>query len=460
MNRTFACVKPAAAWLLAFALVPASFPALAERFYPTIPEVESRLVELETSYPDLAKRYLIGTSTVESKDIYALKISSNVGVQQDKPVWMFTGVIHGNEHMGLRVVMDLATKLTTQYLTDAEVKKWVDAYDIWLVPYMNPVGYQYRVRGNRPSNWVDLNRNYDFHWANGQATPGASAYRGTAPFSESETQAMRDLYLDVQPWFGLTFHHGNNPDGGQIMYPWSSANGGFNPDRAALRGFAQKYGSLVFAARSLGPFCEAASGGGYVLEDPDGDACGATQTEEFCRELCWTPSISTQGILGISANWGYAAVGTMDVVVEMTDRAFYLPFMHDDVAPADPYEQTILDIAREFADNYLDGIEALLDDFLVPASSGYDFKASGVTGHVLDADTNLPVKARIEFLGHSSAEIEDRYSNEQFGRFWRFLPNGSHTITVSAPGYVTHTQTFTLSTDVMQTMEILLEKEP
>ncbi|WP_407353764.1 M14 family zinc carboxypeptidase [Luteimonas sp. R10] len=460
MNDMFRRPRPMADVLLVLLLLLAPFTALAERFYPTIAEVELKLDELETTYPDLAKKYLIGTSVVEDKDIYALKISSDVDEQQDKPVWIFTGVIHGNEHMGLKVVMDLATRLTGEYLTNAEVKKWVDAYDIWLVPYMNPVGYQYRVRGNRQVNWVDLNRNYDFHWQNGQATPGASAYRGTAPFSEPEAQAMRDLYLEIQPWFGMVFHYGNNPDGGQIMYPWSSTNGGFNPDRAALRGFAQKYGDLVFAARSLGEFCEVASGGGYVLEDPDGDPCGSTQTEQYCKELCWTPSISTQGILGISSNWGYAAVGTMDLTVEMTDRAFYLPFMHENRAPETAYEQTILDIATEFANNYLDGIEALFDDFLIPASTGYDFRASGVTGHVLDEDTSEPVRAKIEFIGHTSAEVEDRYSNEQFGRFWRFLPNGSHTITVSAPGYISHTETFTLSTDVMKNMQILLEKQP
>lgn len=458
MRRMPRGLRSKAVLLLLFATAP--FSVSAERFYPTIAEVEQRLGDLQTAYPDLAEIYLIGTSAVEDRKILALKISSDVGKQQDKPVWVFTGIIHGNEHMGLRVVMELASKLTGEYLTNADVRKWVDAYEIWLVPYVNPVGYQHRVRGNRPVNWVDLNRNFDFHWEQGRAKPGTSGYRGPAPFSEPESQAMRDLYRYIRPWFGMVFHHGNNPDGGQIMYPWNSAKGGFNPDRAALKGFAQKYADAVFASRSRGAFCEVVSGGGYRLEDPDGEYCGATQTAQFCKKLCWAPSISTQGVMGISSNWGYAAMGTMDLVVEMTDRAFYLPFMHEDRVARTEHEQKTLSIAREFVKNYQDGIEALFDDFLISASGGYNFRAGGVTGHVLDKGTREPIKAEIEFLGHTSGEIETRYSDERFGRFWRFLPEGRHTMSVSAAGYATHTETFRVSRHAMRNREVLLKQQP
>lgn len=444
--------------VLPLLLLPALAP-LNQPFYPEIPDVETKLKNLETAYPTMVKRVRIGTSTVENRDIYALKISSNVDRQQDKPVWLFVGVIHGNEHMGLKVVMDLAGKLTGEYRTNPDVRKWVDAYDIWLVPYMNPVGYQHRVRGNRPVGGVDLNRNYDFHWANGQPKPDASDYRGTAPFSESETQAMRALYRDIQPWFGITFHHGTGQDGGLIFYPWSSSKGGFNPDRDALRDFAQRYANAAFASRSKGKFCEPVGGGRYALEDPEGEPCGDKQTAQYCRKLCWKPQLSTQGILGQASNWNYAAVGTMDVVVEMTDRAFYLPFMREARGPENEREQATLDIAKEFSRNYLDGIETMFDEFLNPSRSNDAYRASGVTGHVLDKVTKAPIVARVEFQGYASPEIEGRYSNKQFGRFWRFLPNGKHTIWVSAPGYKTHTQQFRLSTNAMKSMRILLEKD-
>ena len=55
-----------------------------------------------------------------------------------------------------------------------------------IVPLQNPWGFDNHSRYN--SNGVDLNRNYDLGWAS-----ETSAHKGTAPFSENETQYMRDL---------------------------------------------------------------------------------------------------------------------------------------------------------------------------------------------------------------------------------------------------------------------------
>lgn len=55
-----------------------------------------------------------------------------------------------------------------------------------VVPLQNPWGFDNRTRYN--SNGVDLNRNYDYGWEKENST-----VKGTAPFSEKETQYMRDL---------------------------------------------------------------------------------------------------------------------------------------------------------------------------------------------------------------------------------------------------------------------------
>jgi carboxypeptidase T len=52
-------------------------------------------------------------------------------------------------------------------------------------------------RKNRRNNHgVDLNRNYDFGWnsrCSGSTTTSSETYKGTAPFSEYETQAVLQL---------------------------------------------------------------------------------------------------------------------------------------------------------------------------------------------------------------------------------------------------------------------------
>ena len=64
------------------------------------------------------------------------------------------------------------------------MKKWVDNLEIWFVPVVNPDGYQFVFNNQSQIIWrknlrdnnndgkfspeidgVDLNRNYDYHWA-------------------------------------------------------------------------------------------------------------------------------------------------------------------------------------------------------------------------------------------------------------------------------------------------------
>lgn len=60
----------------------------------------------------------------------------------------------------------------------------------------------------------------------------------------------------------------------------------------------------------------------------------------------------------------------------------------------------------------------------------------GVSGTVTDAETGLPVAAKIFAPGHD-ADSSYVYSDTLTGRFYRFLTPGIHTLTVSSPGYKT-----------------------
>jgi hypothetical protein len=66
---------------------------------------------------------------------------------------------------------------------------------------------------------IDLNRNYPVAFEQGSTEPRSETYRGTAPFSEPETQAMRDFALahGSTLTFGLTLHSGI----AVFLTPWS-----------------------------------------------------------------------------------------------------------------------------------------------------------------------------------------------------------------------------------------------
>jgi len=121
-----------------------------------------------------------------------------------------------------------------------EITRLLDAAELWVVPVLNAGAWAYLSEGFPgylrtnladlngdgvctpaplyPLQWpgeplleraldhlylegVDLNRNFAPHWdlgtsaESGAATPGGQKYRGPSPFSEPETQAIRDLAI-------------------------------------------------------------------------------------------------------------------------------------------------------------------------------------------------------------------------------------------------------------------------
>jgi murein tripeptide amidase MpaA len=198
--------------------------------YHTYSELERDLLALEESRPGLARLYDIGDS-LEGRNIYALKISDNVSVEEDEPEVLFIGCHHAREWISVEVPYLLAEHLVDHYETNARIRGLVDHSQIWIVPLLNPDGLEYSIyfyrywRKNRRDNGdgsygVDPNRNYDYMW--GFDDEGSSpntfseVYRGTAPFSEPETQAVRDFFLQRNFRALISYHNYSQV----ILYPW------------------------------------------------------------------------------------------------------------------------------------------------------------------------------------------------------------------------------------------------
>ena len=178
----------------------------------------------------VAKVYNIGSS-VEGRDILAVRVSDNPALDEYEPAVIFVGLHHANEWISLEVTYYIGQYLVDNYAVDPEVQALVDGGEIWMIPLLNPDGHQYAVdtnrfwRKNRADNgdgtWgVDLNRNYETGWGG----PGSSGdgshpwYRGPAPFSEPETQAFRDFFLDPAYDFKIVMAY--HSFGQLVLYPW------------------------------------------------------------------------------------------------------------------------------------------------------------------------------------------------------------------------------------------------
>ncbi|MCL4134767.1 UNVERIFIED_CONTAM: hypothetical protein GTU68_041749, partial [Idotea baltica] len=103
--------------------------------------------------------------------------------------------------------------LSSQYGINNNVTTLLDNHDLYILPVLNPDGYNYTMaedrlwRKNRMQYssedcfGTDLNRNYDDgHWGGtGSSNSSCSdVYHGPAPFSELETSAVRSKVLSIQ----------------------------------------------------------------------------------------------------------------------------------------------------------------------------------------------------------------------------------------------------------------------
>ncbi len=203
--------------------------------YHTYLEMEAKLDSLALEYPDLTRIDTLGT-TIEGRIIRAIKISDNPAIDEPEPEVLIMGCLHARELMSVEVPLMLAEYLLDNYGSSPELTELVDEREIWIAPMINPDGHVY-VQNNHSGNWwtwwrknrrdngdgtfgVDLNRNFGYKWGYDDigSSPDTDAwtYRGTGPFSEPETQTVRDFCNSREFVTALSYHSYSE----LIIYPW------------------------------------------------------------------------------------------------------------------------------------------------------------------------------------------------------------------------------------------------
>ena len=281
--------------------------------FHTYEEVGAELDSLAQAYPGIAMVDSIGRSTQEGRTIWAFKISDNVHTEEDEPAVLYDGVHHACEVMGLEICMYMINHLLSNYGSDPTVTSWVDNTEIWFIPLLNPDGHfavtseisLFWRKNGRDHNengilyeymcddwWtcrtegVDVNRNYDFNWQNGgSGDPWNHYYRGSSPFSESETEAIQDLATEQRFVFSISYHS----YGEIVFYPWNWG-GSSAPDDAVITSVAAEVASRI--------------------------------PRESHGTYDYGPNAA---LTGYSANWLYGKLGTIDFMIEVNPYPVFIP---------------------------------------------------------------------------------------------------------------------------------------
>ncbi|UCE19123.1 MAG: hypothetical protein JSV84_01895 [Gemmatimonadota bacterium] len=205
--------------------------------FHTYSEMLSEMRSVEDAHPDIGKLYDIGdgwekTQGLADRDIWAIKISDNVLEEEaHEPEVLYMACHHAREIITPEILLHFMHYLVDNYGTDPEVTHLVDTRQLWLVPMLNPDGHEYVFevdmwwRKNRRDNGdgtygVDLNRNYGYMWGfddiGSSPIPGSNVFRGSEPFSEPETQAIRDFAETHNIVISLSYHAYGN----LLLFPW------------------------------------------------------------------------------------------------------------------------------------------------------------------------------------------------------------------------------------------------
>ncbi len=174
--------------------------------YHTYAEIVALADSLATTFPDICEKHMFGTS-VQGRELGALKISDNVSLDENEAEVMFDGGIHGDEVGCAENCIRFARDLCRDYGADPDITYLVDNREIWIYYMVNPDG---RVADDRENaNGVDLNRDSGYMWDGWGGSSGA--------FSQVESKALRDATYGRQFVVHTTYHSGTE----YISCPWS-----------------------------------------------------------------------------------------------------------------------------------------------------------------------------------------------------------------------------------------------
>ncbi|XP_076646852.1 carboxypeptidase D svr isoform X1 [Halictus rubicundus] len=381
--------------------------------YTHYEDLKKLFSSLTEKYPNLARVFSVGKS-VEGRDLLVLEISENVKERRlGEPMVKYVANMHGDEAVGRELLVYLGQYLLHNYGKDDRVTKLVNNTDIFLMPSMNPDGFEKSKEGNCESekdfsgrenaNHIDLNRDFpdQFDRRNSQLQKGSSILDGR----QNETIAVM-TWIAKEP-----FVLSGNLHGGAVVvsYPYDSGI------------------SRVCCIESKSPDDEVFKYLAHVYADNHpqmraGNAC--------------PPDIFPGGVTN-GAFW-YEVVGGMQDFNYVSSNAFEITFELS--CCKYPY-------ASSMPEYWMLNKESLIKYF-EQAHLGVKGLVRDINGHPIEA-ANIIVDG-----------IDHNISTTNRGEYWRLLLPGTYSIHAEAWGYQpSETVRVTVNSDAPSIVNFTLKQD-
>ena len=152
------------------------------------------LNRLMREHPDYISKTVLGKDASGTYNIYRYDFTP---ADYDRTILILSNV-HGNEYTSFYGVCRLMEDLCERHQSNALLSELRERVRIVLLPIVNPWGF---INGRRQnSNDVDLNRNANYRWSEyttADSQLGGRYYKGTEPFSEVESQYVRQVVEEL-----------------------------------------------------------------------------------------------------------------------------------------------------------------------------------------------------------------------------------------------------------------------
>jgi Zinc carboxypeptidase len=161
---------------------------------------------------------------------------------------LITSMIHGNEYTTFYWMAQFLDLIVNQWENDPHLAYLRKSVRIVAVPIANPYGHLVQTRYN--INDVDCSRNFNYNWG----TSLDEYNQGTAPWSENEAVAIRDLMAEIadETCAALDFHTTlSEGDSHQIIYFPRFLNNNVSPYLALAEELLEAGDTTAFASTSL-----------------------------------------------------------------------------------------------------------------------------------------------------------------------------------------------------------------
>jgi hypothetical protein len=245
--------------------------------YRRLPDYNTEMQDLAKKNPDLVKVFEMKRPSLEGRTVLGVEIASNVkDVATDgRPIFYIDGVHHAREWPAAEYTMLFAHHLAESYGKDKEVTSLLRKARVIVVPIVNVDGFDYSrespaqisalgagngfegywrknrrsltgvtipaAQKNPDAYGVDPNRNYSYLWGDSDGGSSGSlvsqTYRGETPFSEPETQNVRDIILGRNVVGDITNH--------TYQATVLRAGGGDAPEDNILESIGQKMADVL-----------------------------------------------------------------------------------------------------------------------------------------------------------------------------------------------------------------------